>query len=672
MDESSDHPRTNPVERARLALKALFAAPAPAASASAPAASAHQPDIACHCLVVDESKLGVDSSDRVQLTEALRLAGAKVALVDHVLAWLSVPHADVSVVYVMRGTRLHINFTNMDALARVLARVPFLSRCGSLAAGPWQGNLTPCGPKRHQLPEVLHFSCLPPRIMPMDQLTSAVQAMLTEANVEHTGFWFPSQFKGNAPSPARGGRDQSPRVSFYVLPRNILTLQTDIERLHKKFSLWGGSLSVHAPNTPTLQRCRQCEQLGHRDDSCPQYGGLGLRLLFKTPAPYSTLVVLVRETGAKVGYLGSGVDEFSPNHKITLLFADASEQDEESITRVLTQAGPVVAAFRSLLHCAPDIVRPKDRKNECNACGSLTRAHQCPFALGGQPAAARMHQQSQARGGAAPARVEVSRDAAAAPARAPPDSMCKSWRLRKACPRLERGEQCSFDHPPTHVPAVRTCNPYMNTGHCTRGTTCGYAHPPRVSAPPAAAPVAQASALGGAAQPAPVPSAPASSNAPAAAASMPAAAFPPPAASAAAASPTPAPSPSATSKALKRKQNGATADTTPAAASVSDSEERKTGGSSKKSKHNQPAAAAAASSLMGIPVHKTSWGDMQDDVEDMRDDDGGSGAGSTTPLRTSSLSTLPSPTKAPRPATRGTPAASPSRTPSASRQYVTE
>jgi hypothetical protein len=45
------------------------------------------PDISCHCLVVDESKMPADSTDRSHLTTALGLT--KQALHQHVLTWLA-------------------------------------------------------------------------------------------------------------------------------------------------------------------------------------------------------------------------------------------------------------------------------------------------------------------------------------------------------------------------------------------------------------------------------------------------------------------------------------------------------------------------------------------------------------------------------------------------------
>ena len=127
---ASAGPARSALEGARSKLKMTFAAAAPAPASSLVVDGQASPDISCHCLVVDESKMPADSVDRSQLTTALGLTKRALAL--HVLTWLAITDpSDFSVAYIDRGSRLHLNFASMDGLARALARVPFLARCGS-------------------------------------------------------------------------------------------------------------------------------------------------------------------------------------------------------------------------------------------------------------------------------------------------------------------------------------------------------------------------------------------------------------------------------------------------------------------------------------------------------------------------------------------------------------
>jgi hypothetical protein len=71
----------------------------------------------------------------------------------------------------------------------------------------------------------------------------------------------------------------------------------------------------------------------------------------------------------------------------------------------------------------------------------------------------------------APAPSTGARDRAA-----PRDHMCKSWRQKKACPRLDAGLPCDFDHPADYVVQPKLCHQFTRTGHCNHGTTCRYEH----------------------------------------------------------------------------------------------------------------------------------------------------------------------------------------------------
>ena len=79
--------------------------------------------------------------------------------------------------------------------------------------------------------------------------------------LEYTALWF-----ANSQHRQQSGAGQSVRVIIKVLPRlaGAAQLRQDVERLHQRFKLWGGTLRVSAPNDPQLCRCSQCDQLGHQ------------------------------------------------------------------------------------------------------------------------------------------------------------------------------------------------------------------------------------------------------------------------------------------------------------------------------------------------------------------------------------------------------------------------
>jgi hypothetical protein len=597
----------------RAALQARFT---PAAQHAA-TATAKPEDALCHCLVMDVSKLAADSPLRASLVEATRLAHGdqEPALIAHLLTMLpGTDAADVSLAYVVRGV-VHISFACLPALGRALARFPFLVRCGTLQSGPWHGNSEPCGPKRHLLPEALRFSCLPACVLPKEQLQGAVQQMLDDAQLAHNGFWFPSTY--SRPTPARGGRDQSPRITFYVLARHIDSIAQDIARLHRTAELWGGKLLVSAPNIPSLVRCPQCDQLGHRDTACPQYGGVGLRLLFKQSVPYPVLKTLLERTGAKGGYLGSGVDERAPSHKVTLLFDVASDQDADGLQRMLQLIAPTVNFYLPLLHSAPDLVRPKDRHNECRDCGSLTRAHECPFALG------HAAKRSRVAPPASRAAAERAPAASAAPRAAPRDHMCKSWRQKKSCRRLDAGLPCDFDHPADYVVQPKLCHQFTRTGFCHQGTTCKFEHSAAARSTELAADasvevaVAAPAAAAAAAAAAPAAAAPAAGAAPAAAAAARTDAAPP--------APAVASPPRARNTKRKAADSAERSDDVDRAAPSAVTPKA----SPKKSK--AAALSASTNSFAALSVD----GDDDDSMAERQ------------PLRNSSLGTLPSPAKPP-------------------------
>jgi hypothetical protein len=316
------------------------------------------------------------------------MSADRPALQAHVLEWLHGSSGVCAVHVTPREQRkIHINFTSMSALGAALSRFPFLVRCGSIGSAS-QWNSKPCGPPRHKLPEVLQLSCTPSSMKAMSELNSDVVALLSKMALEYIGLWYSASSRDVA---SRSGRGPINRLSFYVLPRQIDGLDSIIQRLHLKFELWGGKVRVHAPNTPALLRCNQCDQLGHHANECIMYNGLAIRLLMKDPISFHAVSLLASASGARIGFLGSSVDEMKPCRRVTLLFdVQASQSDDEvSMEQILTRLAPVVSMHKSLLFSEPTVVHTKDRHRECRECGRLAQMHECPFAPGMKPTSGR-------------------------------------------------------------------------------------------------------------------------------------------------------------------------------------------------------------------------------------------------------------------------------------------
>ena len=268
-------------------------------------------------------------------------------------------------------------------------------------------------------------------------LEAEVSDMLKAAGVDHTYRWYPSSHSGLL----------SHKVTVCVLPRHISVeaLTDTVHRIRSlKLKLCGGEVEVHAPNIPSLALCKECSQLGHGGQACPIYGGIAVRLLFKSTVSFPALQQLQADTGARSAYLGNSTSQMLPHRVVTLLFG-AELSDPQ---RLVERMEPTMRKWRHALHEAPRQVDPKDRQRECRECGSLVKPHTCPFAppsLVGRiqhkgavqsapPAGAQAQPQ---QGGAAPAAPGTA--AATAAWRTPACSWCAScfrsqrWQRSRLC-----------------------------------------------------------------------------------------------------------------------------------------------------------------------------------------------------------------------------------------------
>ena len=318
-------------------------------------------------------------------------------------------------------------------------------------------------------------------------LNTDVAELLREMQLDYTTWWPASSMTQHSRSGASNSSNAPlSRIVLLVLPRSILTLTADIDRLHGRFSLWGGKLRVQGVNQPQLRRCTQCDELGHESAKCNKYAGLALRLLFKQPLPFAAMRNIQQTSQAKLAFLGSAIEEMQPSRRLTLLF-DAQQSDEVKMEEILSRLAPIVSDLASELHQAPDVVNVQHRLRECRECGWMPQigqsasTHVCPFSMQHGPLPLQRSQRTGATSFAAAAQQSSSRDRSTAAGAASTSSdrdrgMCMSWRRYKSCPRLEQQRPCSFLHPEDFQRTSQVCFDWQRTGKCGRGIVCRWAH----------------------------------------------------------------------------------------------------------------------------------------------------------------------------------------------------
>jgi hypothetical protein len=213
---------------------------------------------------------------------------------------------------------------------------------------------------------------------------------------------------------------------------------------------------------------QQFLKLCHDQYHCEEYGGIAVRIIGKQPLSYQTMQQIQELTGANKAFLGSNTGVIQPMRRMFLLFkGDGSLEHNENVVKQL----PVV--MKQLirddrLYGLPQIVDIKTRNHGCIECGELKRDHVCPFfntyshSIKNKSAHAQqpMLQQPLAAANSKPV------DPAA-------DSMCRAWRRSKQCTHRN---SCRYQHPADHVVTKQPCFSFQNTGMCSRGDQCNYAH----------------------------------------------------------------------------------------------------------------------------------------------------------------------------------------------------
>ncbi|MCW2763338.1 MAG: Cysteine repeat modular protein [Marmoricola sp.] len=638
-----------------------------------------------HCLVVDRDRVQRSSDDVAQLDAILQASPDDVLPL--LLRWQpSLQALGVANAFAQNGV-LHIDVRTQENIDAAQQSVASLVRCGALQrqVSPWHGCST-CGPQRHQLPELVQLrSAQPLAAADATKRHEQVVQLLASLQLQHCAWWHPS---------AHDPRHGATSLVVNVLPRRtgVDDLASLLQRINSQASS-GVQVRATAPNCPALTRCSDCGETGHASSACPAFGGLAVRLLFRTPMTLSNMQELAQRFGARRGYLGHG-PERAPHRKVTLLFDLSPEAVATRLFQFSAQHSP-------LLQGTPDIVNVADRLKECRDCGFLAsrsasgqqQPHACPFpspATLAQQRRTEMQRRSKeapganlAASGAAAGRAGAgaSKPVAAASAsgpRLPPEQrMCGKWRATKSCPRLhDPSNPCRGLHPADHVapPAPRKhCHDFLR-GKCTYGSACIFPHlsQAELDAAPAAAPAGDAVAPPAPQPQASVPSV-ASPSVPASAAASMQPALPPvssqpPANASAAVAPAPIPAPAA--------PVAASAPPTAASAALASAGgwQVATGKGKKTSGHKRPStavdaaapAAAATAAASKVPVHPAWSDDVEDDAVDAQGDEAmgvssaaaaSSSAPQTPPVQTSSLSSLSSPTKAPQASKKQRPAA---------------
>ena len=481
-----------------------------------------------HCLIFDPARLDAkDEAAQASLKGVLAAPPAEV--LPKLLTWLpALSEAGARGACVLshgNQQRLHVQLGSLSSVHAALAAVPALVRCLPGRFG-WQCREACNGAARHSHPEMLELRCFPSGALPKDAAARvpAVRALLAAMQLDSPDvkcvFW-------------EAAKQQNIKhihefVAF-VLPRLVdsPSLSETISREHKVRRLFGGVVSVRGPNVPVLDRCGDCEESGHRKESCPRFAGAAIRLLFAKPVAIWQIEEPCKSAGARRIYLGRGRDsEQHATHRVVTLLFDVNFDDRTQVEACLQRLEPWLRRVAPLLHNNEvRVVDVSRRDQECPHCGFLAAnradSHTCPFSThlklrdtsdktessgAPQQGAERASQQS-----ASPAAAQGSRRKPLGPRSSASAGLCREWEKKKDCTAQNTGKGCPFDHPLSHVVAEKprqACRDHER-GKC-QWLNCRFAHndsPQSEAAASASAAAAVASS--------PAPASPSAAGAPA-------------------------------------------------------------------------------------------------------------------------------------------------------------
>jgi len=435
---------------------------------------------AMHCLVVDHTR--VASSDKDQLGVCLNMSLSQEQRIAAVCRWMPGVAAGLGLVY-PDYNRLHLHFHTHLHLAQALKHVPCLVRCGVTSSGSWSSNCYGPSGSRHELQEALHFSCSYPTDVPRapEHQLAAAKKLVATMNINAQAVWQSSSAAYDS---------SKKRFTFWVLPRetNPAALLALIERVHRKHELFGSAVDVQGKNMPVLQRCSECHKLGHTSSTCPKFGGVAVRLVFRKPmspitfAAFVQLVPDVRSAMLGNTYISTETAGVT-SHKATLFFDadESSPEKQQQFEELLQELGRQAGAMLQQPPCRIGM-KEAERRQECFTCGARESQHVCPFRathlVAQRPA--QQQQAAQSSGAAVPKAGGSTTQQAAAAAPQPGNKqaavgMCGSWRLRKKCDRFKCKQQHPEDWLPVPVREPQVCRDFYHQG-CCKFERCKYEH----------------------------------------------------------------------------------------------------------------------------------------------------------------------------------------------------
>jgi len=447
-----------------------------------------------NCLVLDALLLPKDQQASVDaLVSGAGRLDKRVAVAAVLTAFPSLTAA-APVTVMVQANRLHLHFSTTALMLAASVALPALVRCCLVSTRAWSQQQRGCDGERHEMTEMLVFTCHPPSSVDFpqqaaQQLQHIKQLVQQEMNItvqSDAAIWTVNKTMGVRSANGAAAAPQRLSIHFRVLPRVVgeQEMRALVDRIHGKHKLFGGTVFVHAPNSAACIRCSECDELGHHRQACDQYGGLAVRFLFNTPMPPWELDLMKNKLGANNAYLGNAIGTCTPSRIVTVLFHTGPSVDINTLLARIQREAPTYAN-----QTAQPIrfVNTSQRHKECRECGNDDRAHTCPFPsqlaqrFKQQQHSSVQQQQQQPRTGtaaAAPAQ-HAQRGGAASPAAAasPADKMCRNWRHNKTCTRKDSSRPCSFEHPSDYVlPPDGCCRDFFRSGSCKFGTQCKFNH----------------------------------------------------------------------------------------------------------------------------------------------------------------------------------------------------
>ena len=330
-----------------------------------------------NCLVLDALLLPKDQQASVDaLVSGAGRLDKRVAVAAVLTAFPSLTAA-APVTVMVQANRLHLHFSTTALMLAASVALPALVRCCLVSTRAWSQQQRGCDGERHEMTEMLVFTCHPPSSVDFpqqaaQQLQHIKQLVQQEMNItvqSDAAIWTVNKTMGVRSANGAAAAPQRLSIHFRVLPRVVgeQEMRALVDRIHGKHKLFGGTVFVHAPNSAACIRCSECDELGHHRQACDQYGGLAVRFLFNTPMPPWELDVMKNKLGANNAYLGNAIGTCTPSRIVTVLFHTGPSVDINTLLARIQREAPTYAN-----QTAQPIrfVNTSQRHKECRECGN--------------------------------------------------------------------------------------------------------------------------------------------------------------------------------------------------------------------------------------------------------------------------------------------------------------